>query len=132
MIDPAHRNGGQGARTIVQFERDDIADVTPRDLREMTAESISYLRAIVRSCPEGRAMGNGIAAASRVLEYARWREEWDKQLEMSGVDPEQLLAQLLGDERKLLTWMRAQLPRLEAKLSGAARGAGRADDETAE
>ena len=103
--------GGRGADLAV------YAQPTQVDLAEMTAESLCYLRAIVKSCPEGRQMGAGIAATSRVLEYARWREEFDAQLAAQGVDPAKLLADLLGSEEKLLTWMRVQLPRLEAKLA---------------
>jgi hypothetical protein len=109
VVGPKSGVGGRGAVAV-------YAEPTERELAEMTAEALSYLRAIIRSCPEGRAMGNGIAASSRVLEYARWREEFDYECAARQLDPAALLSQLLGDERKLLTWMRAQLPKLEAKL----------------
>jgi hypothetical protein len=80
-------------------------------LDEVTDEALTYLREIVQSRPEGRQMAVGVAAAGRLLEWARWREEFDAAKQ----DPAAILALMLGDDDKLLGWMRETLPKLEAK-----------------
>ena len=77
---------------------------------ELTRECVAYLLEVVRQRPQGRQMQSGIAAAARVLEWAKWREERD-------ATPEEALAALMGSPEKALEWMRRMVPRLEAKLA---------------
>lgn len=82
-----------------------------RALEDMGKGALAYLDLIVSARPGGRHAAVGVAAASRLLEHWRWQQEFDR----SHLAPEQVLAQLLGDEGKLLTWVKDLLPRLEAK-----------------
>lgn len=109
-----------GERGKIDLWRVPPGKIVPRehDPAEVTDEALSYLRMIVAARPGGRHASHGIAAASRLLEWSRWREEFDAAKE----DPARVLAALLGDEDKLLAWMRETLPRLEAKQREASVG----------
>lgn len=83
MSDPSDRknSGGQGAAIDVsrveRWDAFDVSTLTQGDFDRMTLESLSYLRAIVRSVPTGRQMGAGIAAAKHVLDFVAWRAGHD-------------------------------------------------------
>lgn len=86
-----------------------LPDLDPSALSQ---ECVGYLLEVVRQRPQGRQMQSGIAAAARVLEWARWREERDGA-------PEAMLIQLMGSPEKALEWMRKMAPKLEAMVAKA-------------
>jgi len=86
------------------------------DAREVTDEALSYLRRVVAARPGGRHTSHAIAAASRLLEWARWREEFDED-KRRFEDPLRVFTELLGSEQKLLEWIERVHPALKARVN---------------
>lgn len=114
-VDCSAPEGGKGELAPLRAFR---YEPSKEDLQKITFEAIEYLVSVVRSRPAGRQAANGIAAAARLLEYTRWREEYDGMLRRADLTPESVMNDLLGGPEKLLSWMREMLPVVEARVRG--------------